>query len=154
VRQKTIVPVPAVTSDEAPRLTAVSSALGTRIAWDRILREFSLVLPDDVKVSALTMSAPDPADATTGAPAGTTATGFSITGTAFSHDGVARLLSRLMLIPDLENVTLGNSTADPQGGDVQFSITASVRGAVAPAAPAPAPAPAPTDTTTSEESSS
>jgi Tfp pilus assembly protein PilN len=150
VKQKTLVPVPAITADEAPRLAAVSTALASRIAWDRILREFSLVLPDDVSVTALTMSAPDPGATTTGAP-GAVASGFSITGTAFSHDGVARLLSRMMLIPDLENVTLGNSTANPQGGDVQFSIVAGIRGVVVPEPPAPAPVPA---ETTTEESSS
>jgi Tfp pilus assembly protein PilN len=150
VKQKTIVPVPAITADQAPRLAAVSTALGSRIAWDRILREFSLVLPDDVNVTTLTMSAPDATAPTTGAPAATP-TGFSINGTAFSHDGVARLLSRLMLIPDLENVTLGNSTADAEGGDVQFTIVASIRGAIVPEAPAPVPVPA---ETTSEESSS
>jgi Tfp pilus assembly protein PilN len=151
VKTKTIIPVPAITADEQPRLAAVSSALGTRIAWDRILREFSLVLPDDVSLTALTLATPTTGGATTGAPTG--AQGFSITGNAFSHDGVARLLSRLMLVPDLENVTLGNSSVG-QGTGVQFSITASVKGAAAPppaAAPA-AVAPAPTDTTTGSTS--
>jgi Tfp pilus assembly protein PilN len=148
VKTKPIVPVPAVTAEEQPRLAAIATALGSRIAWDRILREFSLVLPDDVKLTSLTMAAPRLDAATTGAPGGGTGQGFSIAGSAFSHDGVARLISRLMLIPDLENVTLGNSTV--QGGDVLFSISASIKGAVAPPAavvPPPAAAPAATDTT-------
>jgi Tfp pilus assembly protein PilN len=151
VKTKQIVPVPAVTAEEQPRLAAISSALGTRIAWDRILREFSLVLPDDVKVTSLTMSAPAADAATTGAPSGATAQGFSIAGTAFSHDGVARLLSRLMLIPDLTNVTLGSSTAGTdQSVGVQFNITASIKGAVAPPPPAaPVVTPAPTEGATS-----
>ena len=33
--------------------------LDQRIAWDRIFREFSLVLPNDVTLSALTMTAPE-----------------------------------------------------------------------------------------------
>jgi Tfp pilus assembly protein PilN len=151
VKTTPIIPVPAVTAEEQPRLAAISTALGSRIAWDRILREFSLVLPDDVKVTSLTMAAPSAAGATTGAPVAA-GQGFSISGSAFSHDGVARLLSRLMLIPDLENVTLGSSTAgtDASGG-VQFSITASIKGAVVPPAPvaAPVPTPAPTDGATS-----
>jgi Tfp pilus assembly protein PilN len=146
VKTKTIIPVPAVTAEEAPRLAAISTAIGSRIAWDRVLREFSLVLPNDVTLGSLTMSAPAPATSTTGAPAGATSQGFSISGSAFSHDGVARLLSRLMLIPDLENVTLGNSTAGADGA-VSFSITASIRGAVAPP-PAPAAPAAPATTTT------
>jgi hypothetical protein len=139
VKTKTIIPVPAVTAEEAPRLAAVSTAIGSRIAWDRILREFSLVLPDDVKLGSLTMAAPAPVTSTTGAPAGASSQGFSIAGSAFSHDGVARLLSRLMLIPDLENVTLGGSTVGTAGG-VSFTITAAIRGAGAPpAAPAAPP---------------
>lgn len=134
---KPIIPVPAVTSEEQPRLQAISSALSARIAWDRILREFSLVLPDDVQITSLALTAPA-AGATTGAPAGAPTQGLSIAGSAFSHDGVARFLSRLMLIPDLTNVTLSSSTAATTGPGVQFSISAGVKGA-----PAPPPAPAP-----------
>jgi Tfp pilus assembly protein PilN len=150
VKTTPIIPVPAITADEQPRLAAVSSALGTRIAWDRILREFSLVLPNDVKLTSLTMQAPAAPTATAGAPAGPSS-GFSINGNAFSHDGVARLLSRLMLIPDLENVTLGSSTASSDASEgVTFSISATVKGAVAPPAPAApaASAPVPPATTT------
>jgi Tfp pilus assembly protein PilN len=151
VKQKPIVPIPAVTSEEQPRLQAISAALATRIAWDRILREFSLVLPTDVTLTSLSLTSPTPggAPATTGAPAG--AQNFTIDGTTFSHDAVARLLSRLMLVPDLTNVTLSNSTAAADSGLVQFNITAGVKGAPAP--PAPAPVAAPTDTTTTGASS-
>jgi Tfp pilus assembly protein PilN len=144
VKTTPIIPAPAVTSEEQPRLAAISSALGSRIAWDRVLREFSLVLPDDITVSSLSMAAPAADAATTGAPTGGGAQGFSIAGTAFSHDGVARLLSRLMLVPDFENVTLGGSTAGQDAGaGVQFTITASIKGAVVPppaAAPVTTPA--------------
>jgi Tfp pilus assembly protein PilN len=149
---KPIVPIPAVTSEEQPRLTAIAGAMSTRIAWDRILREFSLVLPSDVTISSLTLTAPAAAT-TTGAPVGAPSQGLSISGSAFSHDGVARLLSRLMLIPDLTNVTLGSSAAaaepaagGPAASGVQFSISAGVKGAPAPPAPPAAP-PATTDTT-------
>jgi Tfp pilus assembly protein PilN len=145
---KPIVPIPAVTSEEQPRLAAITGAMSTRIAWDRILREFSLVLPTDVTISSLTLTAPAAA-ATTGAPAGAPSQGLTITGSAFSHDGVARLLSRLMLIPDLTNVTLASSTAAGSGkrsSGVQFGISAGVKGAPAPPAPPPAP-PVTTDTT-------
>jgi Tfp pilus assembly protein PilN len=145
---KPIVPIPAVTSEEQPRLAALTGAMSTRIAWDRILREFSLVLPTDVTISSLTLTAPAAA-ATTGAPVGAPSQGLSITGSTFSHDGVARLLSRLMLIPDLTNVTLSSSTASTSGTgstSVQFGISAGVKGAPAPPPPPPAPA-VTTDTT-------
>ncbi len=137
VKQKPIVPIPAVTSEEQPRLDAISAALATRIAWDRILREFSLVLPTDVTLKSLwlTTTSPAGAAATTGAPAG--GQNFTIDGTTYSHDAVARLLSRLMLIPDLTNVTLSSSTAAADSGLVSFNITAGVKGAPAPPTPAP-----------------
>lgn len=153
VKVTPIIPVPAVTSEEQPRLQAVSAALSSRIAWDRILREFSLVLPEDVTVKSLSLQAPAAVSATTGAPAGGAATGLTISGSAYSHDGVARFLSRLMLIPDLTNVTLANSTGSQSGTGVEFSISAGVKGAPAPPAPAPAAVPTPTDTTSSGASS-
>jgi Tfp pilus assembly protein PilN len=136
--------------EHSARVTALASAMANRVAWDRIFREFSLVLPDDVKLTSMTLQAPA-APTTTGAPT-SGAQGFSIAGSAFSHDGVARLLSRLMLIPDLQNVTLGNSSAgDQTNPGVTFTITASVKGAVAPAPPVP-PATPPAATTTGSTS--
>jgi Tfp pilus assembly protein PilN len=132
----------------------VSTSLSQRIAWDRVLREVSLVVPSDVTLLSLTMTAPS----TTVAPVpGAAATqGFVIQGTAFSYDSVARLLSRLALVPDLSNVTLtstgsgaapgSSASSGASASGVQFNITATVKGA--PVAPAPAPVvPAVTDTT-------
>ncbi len=150
VKTKPIIPVPAVTSEEQPRLDAIASAMSTRIAWDRILREFSLVMPDDVTISSLTMSTPTPA--TPGAASGDTQS-MALSGLAYSHDSVARLLSRLMLIPDLSDVSLSSSTASTNGTGVQFSINASVKGAPAPPAPAVTTPAATTDTTTTGASS-
>lgn len=147
VKQVTIVPVPAVTAEEQPRLDAVSSAMAQRISWDRILREFSQVLPSDVSITTLQLSAP-------AAPVpGQTATssGLSISGSTYSHDGVARFLSRLELIPDLQSVTLSNSNAS--GGNVQFNITAGIKGAPAPAVAVP-PVTTPTTTATTTGGSS
>jgi len=137
----------------------VSTALGARLAWDRILREFSLVLPDDVWLTTLNMTTPDPAAAVTGAPA----SNFSISGYTYSHDSVARLLARLALVPELTGVTLANSAYQGEPGSagdagaVQFSIQAGIKappGLAATAPPAPPPAPAPTTDTTSTEAAS
>jgi Tfp pilus assembly protein PilN len=144
-----IVPVPAVTAEEQPRLDALSQALSTRIAWDRVLREFSLVVPSDVTVSSLNMTAPpDPSSPQAGS---STASGFALSGLAWSHDSVARLLARLMLIPDLDNVTLASSVADARTGQVTFQINADVKGATvaAPVTPAAAVPPATTTGATS-----
>lgn len=132
-------PPAAVLAEMQPRLTAVSATLATRVAWDRILREFSLVLPSDIQVDALTLTQPVAGSTTAG---GTT--GLTLNGVTYSYDAVARLVSRLALIPDLTNVQLSSTSVNQ--GVVQFSITAGVKGGVAPTAAA-TPAPAPTTTT-------
>jgi len=115
-------PPPAVAAQMQPRLTAVSDALSTRIAWDRILREFSLVLPSDIQLTQLALSQP-----TSSANA---ATGLQLTGVTYSYDSVARLLSRMALIPDLTGVTLTNTSEADR--IVSFTVSAGVKGAVAP----------------------
>jgi Tfp pilus assembly protein PilN len=126
-----IVPMPTVMSEQQPRLDALSSAMSTRIAWDRILREFSLVLPSDVTLASLSLTAPL-AVITPGA----VTHDLQLSGTTYSYDAVARAISRLMLIPDLSNVTLAGSSASPATSTtpalVTFSVTATVKGAPAP----------------------
>jgi len=122
-------------SQEQARLTALSTALSKRVAWDRVLRNLSLVLPDDVWLSALSASSPaSPASAV--APvvaAGTPPTQFTMTGYTYSQAAVARLLSRLEVLPDLTNVQLQNSTQAQVGTQdvVQFQIAANVRAGAA-----------------------
>ena len=117
-------------SARTARAAAVQAALDARIAWDRVLRRFALVLPEDVWLSGLTATAPADSDSSS-APAsgGTPATGFTITGHTYSHDAVARLLTRLALVPDLTNVQLQNSARADAGGRrvVAFTIVADVR---------------------------
>src|SRR6266516_6079752 len=68
----------ALVADKQARVTALNAALSRRIAWDRVLREFALVLPDDVWL--LNMTAKAPILATT-APS-TSTTSSSSTGSA------------------------------------------------------------------------
>jgi len=151
-----IVPPPAVTGQEASWLSAVSTNLSQRIAWDRVLREVSLVVPDDVTLTQLTMTAPTPAsEAASASPGATTSSqGFVIQGTAFSYDSVARLLSRLALVPDLSEVNLASTgsgaspgSASAPGAGVSFNITATIAGPPPAVVAAPPVAPASTDTT-------
>ena len=107
------------------RIGALQAALTGRLAWDRVLREVSLVLPDDVWLSSLSATAPVGASASTAA-------GFSINGRTYSHDGVARLLARLSVVPHLSNVQLlHSSVVTSQTGRqvVEFSIAAIVKSA-------------------------
>lgn len=115
-------------AEKDARLTLLGKALGSRIAWDRVLREVSLVIPEDVWLETMNTSGPDPA--ATPAPGQPPSQGaFSITGYTYSHDGVARLLARLAVIPHLENVKLGSSVLDDEGPrpTVKFAVSATLR---------------------------
>ena len=129
----------ALVADKQARVTALNAALARRIAWDRVLREFALVLPD---VWLLNLSAHAPTSASaTAATAETSSTssgslaigqlGFTIDGYTYSHDAVARLLTRLSVIPDLEQVQLVTSEQAMLGDRsvVHFKVAANVRAA-------------------------
>jgi Tfp pilus assembly protein PilN len=120
--------------EQTKRVAALQGALNGRIAWDRVLREISLVRPRDVWLSALTLQAPTASNVTptpgAAPPPASTSSDFTMTGNAFSHRGVARLLSRLALVPDLEEVMLDNSTRNAdlgKRGAVDFTVVAGVR---------------------------
>jgi Tfp pilus assembly protein PilN len=116
------------------RTLALAAALGKRVAWDRIFRRFALVLPDDVWLTNVQGTVPlDPA-----APAATSTTpsaippvptALTIQGYTYSQTSVARLLERLAVIPDLQNVQLKSSSTSPLGGEevVQFTIVSDIR---------------------------
>jgi Tfp pilus assembly protein PilN len=92
------------------RVAALATALGQRVAWDRLLREVSQVVPSDVWL--LTLNAQAPALTPAAAPVpGTPPTGFTLTGCTYSQDSVARFLARLDVVPDLSSMTLGKSSA-------------------------------------------
>ena len=107
---------------------ALTEALSGRIAWDRVLRQVSLVLPEDVWLTSLTATAPA-ADAEPVEGAAGTATGVTLVGSTYSQDGVARFLSRLSVVPDLTNVRLLSSQSVLVGERelVQFTVLADVR---------------------------
>jgi Tfp pilus assembly protein PilN len=137
--------------ERTDRVSALAAALTTRIPFDRLFRELSLVLPEDAWLTGITASAPV-STTPTGAPPGgaprATATetqGVTIQGATYSHQSVARVLARLSVIPSLENVRLTASARvvpqeDETGGVektktkkkkqkavVTFSVAASLR---------------------------
>ena len=128
--------------EQTQRVAALQTALNGRVAWDRVLREISLLLPNGISLSNLSLSAPAPpvapvvpvegsvSAAPAPAPVPTSSSDMSMSGDALSHQGVARLLSRLALVPDFQNVTLGHSANVSPGthGPVEFSLTAGIRG--------------------------
>lgn len=115
----------ALAADKGARVGALSAALTSRVAWDRLLRQVSLVLPEDVWLTNLSATAP--VAAAVGVP--TTGSGFTLTGSTYSQNGVARFLSRLSVTPDLENVRLQSSQSAlvAERELVQFTILADVR---------------------------
>jgi Tfp pilus assembly protein PilN len=123
--------------EQSARVTALSTAMTSRVAWDRVFREFSLVLPDDVWLTTLSAKSPvSPLTNTSTNSGAGPPSQFTIHGRTYSHDGVARLLSRLQVVPDLTNVQLQSSTLTKVGGQdvVEFSIAADIRVAGAPGA--------------------
>jgi Tfp pilus assembly protein PilN len=124
----------ALATDKQTRVTALGTALSRRVAWDRIFRELSLVLPEDVWLATLSAKAPvsssvaaAPAPLATGT--SVAATQFTLDGYTYSHAAVARLLSRLSVVPDLVNVQLQQSTLTKVGTAqvVHFVIAADIR---------------------------
>lgn len=115
-------------ADKGARVGALSAALGGRVAWDRVLRQISLVLPEDVWLTNLSASAPVAVDAVP-LEGATVATGVTLVGSTYSQNGVARFLSRLSVVPDLANVRLVSSQGGLVGERelVQFTVLADVR---------------------------
>jgi Tfp pilus assembly protein PilN len=106
------------TAERDQRFTALSTAMAQRLAWDRVLREVSLVLPDDVWLSNLAAGGASATDAA--APAGQTVT---FNGFTYSQESVARLLSRLALVPNLGNVKLQQSSVTEVGSQQIYGFT-------------------------------
>lgn len=150
---------PALASEQQLRIAALGAALQSRLVWDRVLREISAVLPSDVWLTTMSAQAPEtpatvptaPAAGSTtpSAPTDTTATTtttpttttpaaappatapqpMTFAGYTYSQEGVARLLSRLAVVPSLQNVKLVSSTQTTVADQtvISFSIQADVR---------------------------
>ena len=123
-----------ILSQREQRSLALAAAIGKRVAWDRILRRTALILPDDVWLTNVTGTMPLTPTAATVAPTTSSAlpapsTAFTLQGTTYSQAGVARLLSRLEVVPDLKNVQLQSSTATVIGSQrvINFTIVSDIR---------------------------
>jgi Tfp pilus assembly protein PilN len=108
--------------ERSDRVSALAAALTGRVAFDRLLRQISYVLPEDAWLTQLDATAPAKTDPAAVAPPGTAAvsTDVTIQGGTWSHDKVAVVLARLAAVPSLANVRLTGSTrVEPgtQSGD-------------------------------------
>jgi Tfp pilus assembly protein PilN len=126
-----------VLTQREERSLALASALGKRVAWDRILSHMALVMPDDVwltKVSGTMplQSAVPPGTVTTPtAPSALppTPTALEIDGYTYSQASVARFIERLQVDSDLKNVQLKTSGSTMLGATkvVGFTIISDIR---------------------------
>ena len=116
---------PELETEKTARKAALDQALSGRTSWDTVLREVSLVLPDDVWLSTLNAKS---GAASTDPATGPTPSTVNMAGYTYSQEGVARLLMRLSLVPHLANVQLQTSTASAIGSRsvVSFTIAADV----------------------------
>jgi Tfp pilus assembly protein PilN len=130
----------AVLSQREERSLALAAALGKRVAWDRILRRITLVTPGDVWLTSVKGTMPLQSDVPVGTPttAATPSTGsalpptptaLTVNGYTYSQAGVARLMTRLQVLPDLKNVQLTASAKKQMGGQrvVNFTIVSDIR---------------------------
>lgn len=109
--------------ERSDRIAALSAALTGRVAFDRVLREISFVLPKDAWLTQLEAAAPVSAAPTTpgAAPVPVSgADGVTIQGATYTHDTVAIVLARLAAVPSLMDVRLTASTlVEPQAEETQ-----------------------------------
>jgi Tfp pilus assembly protein PilN len=115
-------------SQREQRSLALAAAIGKRVAWDRILRRVALVMPGDVWLQSLVGSVPldstlTPTTTTTPSALPPLPTALTIQGYTYSQDGVARLLERLAVVPDLDNVQLQTSQTQKIGNQTVISFT-------------------------------
>lgn len=121
---------PTIVGVQAERATALAGVLGTRVAWEGVLRDLSRVLPADISLTRMAARVPIapavPAAAGTTAPTPTTPQAVEISGYTFDHPGVARLLTRLQVLPSLTNVQLQSASREKIGKKpvVKFTVLA------------------------------
>jgi Tfp pilus assembly protein PilN len=113
-------------AERAGRQAALGTALTNRLAWDRVLREIALVVPEDVSLTVI--QGATPLSGAVVAPDGTGGNDLTLTGTVEGHASVAEFMARLSVIPEVTSVRLkeaGISTTDPNR--VAFTIVATLR---------------------------
>jgi Tfp pilus assembly protein PilN len=117
----------ALANERVGRTNALASALGKRLAWDRLLSEIALVIPDEVSVSQIQGSSP--ASAATAASAdGSPVTNLTIIGTTADQASVAEFMARLSVVRQLIAVRLESASDSPDDPTrVAFTITGALR---------------------------
>jgi Tfp pilus assembly protein PilN len=117
----------ALANERVGRTNALASALGKRLAWDRLLSEIALVIPDEVTVSQIQGSSPAAA-ATAASADGSPVTNLTIIGTTADQASVAEFMARLSVVRQLMAVRLEAASESPDDPTrVAFTITGTLR---------------------------
>jgi Tfp pilus assembly protein PilN len=108
----------------------------SRVLMSSILEEVSLLIPDNVSLGAMTVTVPATmvaGSAITGGGGGSTAstasssTDLKLQGNCKDFSQVAEFMTRLGLMPQLQNINLANAAKDKTTGLVTFEIDAGLR---------------------------
>ncbi|MBN2203849.1 MAG: PilN domain-containing protein [Thermoleophilia bacterium] len=109
----------------------------TRVEWSNFLEQLSLVIPDNVCLTSLSCAVPTtmlPGSTTASEAATADSTAITFVGQAWTHDDVAEFMTRLGLIPQIQNILLTNSAGPAaQGAETgaaqpgTFTVTAELR---------------------------
>jgi Tfp pilus assembly protein PilN len=117
----------ALANERVGRTNALASALGKRLAWDRLLSDIALVVPDEVSVAQIQGSSPA-ATATTVSADGSPVTNLTIIGTTADQASVAEFMARLSVVRQLMAVRLEAASESPDDRTrVAFTITGTLR---------------------------
>lgn len=124
---------------QAQRTSMTQTAKGiydSSVPFSILLQELSLVIPENVRLQTLTVTVP-PSMLPGGAPVEGAAatTDVTFTGETEKHRDVAEFMTRLGLIPQLQGITLTNSTDVSSTGTegtatttvTQYTVTAQLR---------------------------
>jgi Tfp pilus assembly protein PilN len=119
-----------LTSEGQARTAALAQALQGRVAWDRVLREVSLVLPENVYLTQISATTPAAGSASSNPAVSTNPNAapnsLALVGYADKQSSVAELLARLEVIPEFATVELQSSAATDEQAGFAFSILATI----------------------------
>ncbi len=96
---------------------AATAIYDSRVAWSNFLEQLSLVMPDNVSLTTLNCAVPAPmlpGDVATDVAATGATTDITFVGQAWTHDDVAEFMTRLGLIPQIQNILLTTSSGPAQ----------------------------------------
>ena len=100
---------PELATERSSRVSALRTALATRVPVDSVLRELSYVVPEDVWLTGFTVTIPT--DAAAAAPSAQDAVASTVTvkGATYSQAAIARFVARLAALRSLSDARLTES---------------------------------------------